>query len=76
MQLLLLHWHLSFSMLDDCAMRETAGCAGQYVSRDVTPEYLLSLETALRTKDRTRSGRVPSIGHSNGVSLPQLAPLA
>jgi hypothetical protein len=56
-------------------MRVSPGCAGQYVSRDVTPEYLLSLETALRTKDRTRSGRVPSIGHSNGISLPQLAPL-
>ena len=51
-------------------------CAGQYVSRDVTPEYLQSLETALRTKDRTRPGRLPVVGHSNGVSVPQLAPLS
>ena len=46
------------------------------MSRDVTPEYLQSLETALRTKDRTRPGRLPSVGHSNGVSVPQLAPLS
>lgn len=46
------------------------------MSKDVTPEYLQSLETALRTKGRTRPGRSLSVGHANGVSIPQLAPLA
>ena len=74
--------HAPTAILDDvvayCGLGVSrgSGCAGEDVSKDVTPEYLLSLESALRTKDRTRPGRSLSIGHSNGVSVPQLAPLS
>ena len=53
----------------------TSARAGKYVTADVGPEYLESLERSVRTKDRSRPGRQVSLTVSNGA-LPAAAATA
>ncbi len=43
---------------------------GTYVTRDVAPEYLASLEASSRTRDRLRPGRQVSLTGANALQLP------
>lgn len=42
-------------------MAASSAFAGKYVTNDVGPEYLASLERSVRTKDRSRPGRQISL---------------
>lgn len=52
-------------------MRVVGGAKpGTYVTRDVAPEYLASLEASSRTRDRLRPGRQVSLTGANALQLP------